>query len=199
MITALKLFKLGHVQLNGGQSSDMIAAPASDKQLAMHLDEGVYCQVLSEGIWSQDPDGLQAIITEDNMNASVDMATNEMEVLRYIADEADSGKSPEECLSRTQSRFGNSAFSDADVHSLYNFAVRVPHNLVKNLAELHFSLIPPALLRCPPRHFGAIARIGGQTQDNLCPHSKAGRAYYVRTYVRTYVRCYLFEATYVLV
>ena len=35
----------------------------------------------------------------------------------------------------------------------------VPLTLVQNLAELHFTMVPAALLRCPPRHFGRIASV----------------------------------------
>ena len=166
------------MQLHGDLSPDkVIRAHSSDAQLALHLEEGVACHVLQPMIWKDDTEGLQAIIAEDNMNASVDMATNEMEVLVFLSDHVAAGLPFDECFAAAKTRFGTSAFGEADMKSLYNFAMRVPQNLIKNLAELHFSLIPPALLRCPPRHFGSIARIGGQSAQVPAPHSKALRTY----------------------
>ena len=174
MITALKLFKVGTTKLLGGSSlDDMIRRNSSDEQLALHLDEGVACQVLMAEIWDEDNAGMQATIAEDSMNASLDMATNEMEVLTFFAEEVHTGKSAEDCLAAAKARFGTSAFGEPDLKSLYIFALRVPPTLARNLCELHFALIPQALCRCPPRHFGAIARIGGLSPVKPTPHSKA--------------------------
>ena len=51
--------------------------------------------------------------------------------------------------------------SPKDLGYLYNYALRVPLPLVRNLAELHFTMVPAALLRCPPKHFGRIAAVDG--------------------------------------
>ena len=48
-----------------------------------------------------------------------------------------------------------------DLGFLYNYALRVPLALVRNLTELHFTMVPAALLRCPPKHFGQIAAVDG--------------------------------------
>ena len=51
--------------------------------------------------------------------------------------------------------------SPKDLVYLYNYALRVPLSLVRNLTELHFTMVPAALLRCPPKHFGRIAAVDG--------------------------------------
>lgn len=51
--------------------------------------------------------------------------------------------------------------SPKDLGYLYNYALRVPLTLVRNLTELHFTMVPAALLRCPPKHFGRIAAVDG--------------------------------------
>ena len=51
--------------------------------------------------------------------------------------------------------------SPQDLGYLYNFALMVPLPLVRNLTELHFTMVPVALLRCPPKHFGRIAAVDG--------------------------------------
>ena len=60
---------------------------------------------------------------------------------------------------------------------MYNFALKVPESLVRNLRELHFSMVPAAVLRCPPKHFGRIAAVDG----GKCPYSK----------VALMINCYL--------
>ena len=62
-------------------------------------------------------------------------------------------------MARVKSHFGTQSFSEADIAHLFHFAVRVLRHFCKNLGELHFSLIPPALLRCRPSDFGAVAKI----------------------------------------
>ena len=59
---------------------------------------------------------------------------------------------------------------------MYNYALMVPESLIVNLTELHFTMVPAALLRCPPRHFGRIASLA------------AGFAY---SKVALVVHCYL--------
>ena len=51
--------------------------------------------------------------------------------------------------------------SPQDLKYLYNFALMVPQTLVRNLTELHFSMVPAAILRCSPKHFHNIAAVDG--------------------------------------
>ena len=157
MVTALKLFA--------------VACPApsdADVQLCRHLSEGVNCLVLNEDAWT-DSMGLLSIINEDNLNAGLDMATNEMEVLTFISQEQATQKKldAEAVFDTVVSRFGSKCFTTADLRCLWNFCLMVPAALVKNLAELHFSLIPASALRCPPKHFHAIAGLAV-----ACPYAK---------------------------
>ncbi len=156
------------------------------------------CSVMDEGMYLQDEEGMLAIINEDNMNAALDMATNEMEVLAFISKEIAGlpakDVNAEKILATTKSRFGTKAFNDADLKSLYNYALMVPSPLIRNLTELHFSLVPAALLRCPPKHFHNIANVDG---GGLNPYSKATPLETMWTYVRTYVRTCTCPCTYV--
>ena len=106
-VTALKLFKAGMFRRN-----------PEDKQLTGVMEEGVACCVMKEGMYSDDEQGIMAIINDDNANAALDMATNEMEVLSFIANEVAgmtaSNKVAEDVLATTKSRFGARAFSDQD-------------------------------------------------------------------------------------
>ena len=118
-----------------------------------------------------------AIINEDNLNSALDMPCNEMEMLRYMSEEiaaavaasSDGGLSPENIIAKAKTHFGSKAFPDPDLKSIYNFALRIPGVLVKNLAELHFSMVPAAKLRCPPKVFNTIANID---QNGMHPYSK---------------------------
>ena len=90
------------------------------------------------------------------------MATNEMEVVLHLSTlihEAGKGLSPEKILTDTKTHFGSKTFGDAELRHLYNFALMVPKTLVRNVAELHFSLVPAAKLRCPTKVFHQIASI----------------------------------------
>ncbi len=115
-----------------------------------------------------------AIINEDNLNSSLDMPCNEMEVLSFLSREIiahkEGGVDPEDVLEKAKTQFGRKVFSDSDFKSLYAFGMMVPAPLVRNLTELHFSLVPSSALRCPPNVFKVIANIGGGT---LYPYSKA--------------------------
>ena len=106
-MTALKLYKAGVFRSN-----------PDDKQLEIALVEGVACCVMDQGMYNNDEKGMLAIINEDNANAALDMATNEMEVLAFISKEiagvAASDLVAEKVLACTKSRFGAKAFSDED-------------------------------------------------------------------------------------
>ena len=106
------------------------------------------------------------------------MPCNEMEMLRYISEEiaaavardrSGGSLSPENIIAKAKTHFGSKAFPDPDLKSIYNFALMIPGVLVKNLAELHFSMVPAAKLRCPPKVFNTIANID---QHGRHPHSK---------------------------
>ena len=107
------------------------------------------------------------------MNSALDMPCNEMEMLAFIS-QAISGTPAcrliaEDVIQRAITHFGNKAFSEKDLKCLYNYALMVPANLIRNLSELHFSMVPAAKLRCPPKVFNAIAGVDG----GLHPYSKA--------------------------
>ena len=106
-VTALKLFKAGVFRSN-----------PDDKQLKSVMEDGVVCCVMNEGMYSDDEAGIMAIINDDNANAALDMATNEMEVLSFMATEvagmSASNKVFEDVVATTKSRFGARAFSDQD-------------------------------------------------------------------------------------
>ena len=70
--------------------------------------------------------------------------------------------------------------SPKELRHSYNYALMVPGSLVGNLTELHFTMVPAAVLRCPPKHFGRIASLGG-----LSPYCK----------VSLVVSCYLGATT----
>ncbi len=172
LVSALKLFRCGTVPMY--HSKEVIRPNPADAQLRTHLTEGLARDVMAEGLWLEDFRALQAMITDDNLNASVEMATNEMEVLSFLSSElADmpAGSDAKEqfrlVMARAKSHFGSQAFGETDMVHLYNFAVRVPRSLCRNLSELHFSLVSPASLRCKPQDFGAIAKI-----DSTSTYSK---------------------------
>jgi len=139
---ALKMFKTSKARAN----------PAA-KQLTRRLADGPVCQVMDEGIYT-DEQGLLAIINEDNLNSALDMPCNEMEILAFHAKEINAVPAcrlvAEEILSKAKTHFGSKVFTDQDVKCLYNFALMVPASLVRNMAELHVSMVPAATLRCPP-------------------------------------------------
>ena len=142
-MTALNMFKASKARAN-----------VADKQLKRHLADGPVCQVMDEGLYA-DEQGLLAIINEDNLNSALDMPCNEMEILAVLSKEISAVPAcrlvAEEILSRAKTHFGSKVFTDQDVKCLYNFALMVPPALVRNMAELHFSMAPAAKLRCPPQ------------------------------------------------
>ena len=84
----MKLFKAGTMCLHGGSDPDQVIRPnPDDAQLDAALKEGILCRVLEQGAYVGDVDGMLAIVAEDNLNASVEMSTNEMEILRWYAKE----------------------------------------------------------------------------------------------------------------
>ena len=107
------------------------------------------------------------------MNSALDMPCNEMEVLGFIskqiADTPACRLKPEDIIATAVSQFGNKAFNEADLKCFYNFALMVPSSLVRNLCQLHFSMVPAAKLRCPPKVFNTVATI---KDGGLNPSSK---------------------------
>ena len=101
----------------------MYRSNPADKQLKGVMEDGVVCCVMQEGMYSDDEAGIMAIINDDNANAALDMATNEMEVLSFIANEiagmSASKKVAEDVLATTKSRFGARAYSDQDSRDTY--------------------------------------------------------------------------------
>ena len=182
-VTALKLFKVGTVPAIG--TGEVIRPSPKDQALLKHLDEGVACEVMDEGLRREDMEAMLAIIAEDNMNAAVTMGIHEMEVLGWISQSLAEARSSspgdlnaahESIMLKARRQFGLQTFDEVDMTNLFNFAIRVPAALVKNLNELHLSLASPALLRCKPTDFGAIAAI-----DSKFPHVKV--ALIVSTYL----------------
>lgn len=133
------------------------------------------CEVLKEDLWISDFEAMLAIIGEDNQNASLDMGTNEMEVLQLLSSELEQHRvaktDPQErfdlVIAKARTLFGSQSYSMGDFTRLFNFALRVGHQLCKNMSELHFSLINPALLRCRPAEFGTVAKL-----DEVSAHCK---------------------------
>ena len=172
-VTALKLLACGTVTLDN--TSDIIRPNPLDEALTRHLEEGVMCEVLGERLWTSDLDAMLAIIGEDNQNASLDMQTNEMEVLQLLSSELEHHRGaktdPQErydlVMAKAQTVFGSQSYTRQDLTRLFNFALRVGHQLCKNMSELHFSLINPAFLRCRPMDFGAVAKL-----DEVSAHCK---------------------------
>ena len=162
LVTALKLLRLGsHTMADSGEP---IVANPQDVALAKAMREGIYCDVLGEALWN-DPDALKAIMAEDNLNACVEMGTNEVEILAFMADELkekselSSKMRFEQIVRKARSRFGCSAFSDADFLNLHNFAVRVSVNSLRNWCAMHFALVPASTLRCKSVEYDSIARL----------------------------------------
>ncbi len=163
LVAALKLLQIGSYTM--GPSEEPIAPPPSDAPLEAAMREGIYCDVLGEGLWS-DTDAVAAILAEDNLNASVEMGTNEVEILSFMgaelsvkAEESSAKARFQQIVQKARGRFGCSAFCDADFLHLHNFAVRVPNHLLRNLCEMHFALVPASTLRCKAAEYDAIARL----------------------------------------
>jgi hypothetical protein len=118
-----------------------------------------------------------AIINEDNLNSALDMPCNEMEILSFISQEIAATPAcrlvAEDILARATTQFGNKSFSEQDLRCFYNYALMVPATLIRNLSQLHFSMVPAAKLRLPPKVFHSIANI----QDGgMNPYCKVARA-----------------------
>lgn len=167
-VAALKLFRLGTVIFH--ESSEVIRPSPQDAQLRRHLQEGVCCEVLSEDLW-EDKESIQALIAEDNLNAAVEMSTNEVEILAFMSQEIAAAPSTmgakerfEMILTKARGRFGGQSFREVDLLHLHNFAVRVPRQLVQNLCELHFALVPASSLRC--KAFGVSRGSHHTTSDH---------------------------------
>ena len=163
-VHAVKLFASASALLHGTKQA--IKPNPADKILAQHLSEGIWCEVFREELWDEDPEGLRAIVGEDNMDAATDLAASEIEVLqtlRRLLDESrgekDASLRHRQVLARAKVLFGTQAYSDADLSNLYNFAVRVPGKLVENLCQVHFAVVPAALLRVRPVDFGTAAKL----------------------------------------
>ena len=175
-VHALKLYRSGSTLLHG--TRELIKPNPADKQLEQHLSEGVACEVLREELWGEDPKGLEAIVGEDNMDAAVEMAASEIEVLqalRRMLDDTKGEKDPNKrfrmVMNQAKARFGTQAYSEGDMVNLFNFAVRVPTALVDNLCQVHFAVIPGALLRVRPLEFGHLAKL-----DKAHPYVKVALA-----------------------
>ena len=171
LVTALKMLRIGSFTVSG--TGEAIVPPPGDAVLAAALKEGIYCDVLGEAVWS-DTEAIAALLAEDNMNASVEMGTNEVEILCFMGDElanlSGTGSAKdrfEKIVVKARSRFGCTAFSDTDFLHLHNYAIRVPRALLRNLGEMHFALVPASTLRCKAVEFDLVARL-----DKLAPYSK---------------------------
>ena len=163
LVTALKMLRIGSFVMSG--TGDPIMPPPNDAALGMALKEGIYCDVLGEALW-HDTEAIAALLAEDNLNASVEMGTNEVEILEFMGDElaaksgAPSAKSRfEEIAAKARGRFGCTAFSETDFLHLHNFAIRIPRQLLRNLGEMHFALVPASTLRCKATEFDYVARL----------------------------------------
>lgn len=172
LVTALKLFKIASVPMH--ETGQIIMPDPKDTLLQEHLVSGVAVQLMNEALWD-DEASLKAIIAEDNLNASVEMATSEVELLAFMSEElqTEEFKKMEPKLrfqrlaAKAQGRFGEQSFRHQDLLNMHNFAVRVPRPLVKNLCEVHFAHIPASFLRCKTSDYNAVAGLDAKT-----PHCK---------------------------
>ena len=163
-VHALKLFDAASAFLHG--TREIIRPNPVDVQLAQHLAEGVVCEVFREELWLEDPDAMAAIVGEDNMDAVTNLAASEIEVLQSLRRsltntprELDAEGRFLAVMSHASAQFGNMAFSAADMANLYNYACRLPETLVDNLCQVHFAVVPAALLRVRPADFGTVAKL----------------------------------------
>ena len=53
-------------------------------------------------------------------------------------------------VSKIKARFGGTVYSEKDMTNFFNFAIRVPTGLLENLCQVHFAVIPAALLKVRP-------------------------------------------------
>lgn len=164
LVHALKLYTSGTHLLHG--TREPIKPNPAYKLLEQHLSDGIACEVMREELWA-DEEGVQAIVGEDNMDASTDMAASEVEVLQAIRQLLDGSKREtdpnarfRQVLSKARARIGSSAYTDTDMVNLFNYAFRVPTPLLENLCQVHFAVIPAALLRVRPVDFGMVAKLG---------------------------------------
>ena len=163
-VHAVKLFASGSSLLHA--TKEVIKPNPLDEQLRAHLSEGIACEVLREELWLAEPEAMAAMVGEDNMDAATNLAASEMEVLqtlRRLLDETQGDTDPGErfrrVLAKAQALFGNIAYTPADFVHLFNFASRVPAPLLDNLAQVHFAVVPAALLRVRPCDFGLVAKL----------------------------------------
>ena len=163
-VHAVKLFDAASAFLHG--TKELIRPNPKDPQLVSHLAEGIACEVFKEELWLEDPEGMAAIVGEDNWDAATNLAASEMEVvqtLRQLLSKTSSDSSREErfgqVIAQAVSRFGNMAWSSADYANLFSFVCRVPAPLVENLCQVHFAAVPAALLRLRPADFGLVAKL----------------------------------------
>ena len=163
LVTALKILRAG--SFTSSDTGEPLVPPPGDAALAAAIKQGIYCDVLGEGLWG-DHEAIAALLAEDNLNASVEMGTNEMELLSFMSAElpsksdTQSAKSKfDQLASKARTRFGATAFSDSELLHLHNYATRVPQQLVRNLGEMHFALVPASTLRCKTIEFDHVARV----------------------------------------
>ena len=154
---ALKMFEASALSLRGGD--DPLRPDPTDEALHKVLKEGVACQVLEEAMYLSDSAGMSAIVAEDNLNASVDMGTSEMEVLRYLADAVAAGpdRDRKDILRQAKLHFGGTEYDPQALKFLLAFVVACPHKLVEMVQSLHFGLVNPAQLRMKPKGFAELA------------------------------------------
>ncbi|CAK0853934.1 unnamed protein product [Prorocentrum cordatum] len=72
---ALKLYDCRSHFLNGTRE---VIEPSPHDKLSQHLAEGMACEVMREDLWA-DSESLEALVGEDNMDASTDLASSEIE------------------------------------------------------------------------------------------------------------------------
>ena len=79
---ALKLYASGTAVLHG--TSERLVANPRGRQLETQLKEGLACEVMRSELWSEDPEGMSALVGEDNMDSGSDMAESEVTVLQVV-------------------------------------------------------------------------------------------------------------------
>jgi hypothetical protein len=164
--TCLKILENGRVKLDG--MGEVLKARGDDGTLQAIFKDGIKCIEIDAAIWDEDPDGLAAIMNEDNLEATSAMGTNEMEVIGEIAEAIQQDKDHKDTKGDKAGRSRRvkeklrkkglvAQYPAIDVENWMSLADAIGLRIARGMMHIHFCCVNPAVIRVSSKTLRLIA------------------------------------------
>ena len=128
------------------------------------IKHGMYVEKLDYVAWQEDREGVEALISVDNLDQAFSLAEHEMALLRSYVEAAcgckpGPGMTHWDACYQTVTKQSAGAWTEEDHIAAYNFAKDIDPSRFNALSTLHFHFVNPQQFRIPAEYFNLVRRV----------------------------------------